>query len=91
MSKYLQPAKTNFPKQTRTSVIFYLLSLLLFCTTTIVKAQNTTYTPLYTSYNFTKTIDVTKPVGFVQGSGAGSGSGGGHIPCQFILRQVLHL
>ncbi|MEQ1554326.1 MAG: FG-GAP-like repeat-containing protein, partial [Ferruginibacter sp.] len=40
-----------------------------------IKAQNTNYTPLYTAYNFTKTIDVTKPVGTVEGSHSASGSG----------------
>ncbi len=54
------------------SCIFFFL----FSTPFLTFAQNTNYTPLYASYNFTKTIDVTKPLGVVQGSGSVNSSGG---------------
>ncbi len=46
----------------------------LYCANT--KAQNTSYTPLYTSSNFVKTIDFTKPIGEIDGSAAATASGG---------------
>jgi hypothetical protein len=52
------------------------LFIYLFVFTLGVKAQNTNYTPLYTSYNFTKTIDVSKEIGVVQGTEAATASGG---------------
>lgn len=53
-----------------------LFSLLGLLTTHTVLSQNTNYTPLYSSNNFVKTIDFTKPVGTVEGSVSATASGG---------------
>lgn len=54
------------------------LSILLFCCfLTAAKAQTVTYTPLYTSASFYKTIDVSKPVGVIDGTSSVSESGAG--------------
>lgn len=42
----------------------------------VANAQNTNYTPLYTSGTFVKTIDFTKPVGEIEGNVSATGSGG---------------
>lgn len=55
--------------------LFTLTLILLICFFSAV-AQNTIYTPLYTSGNFVKTIDFTKPVGEIAGSASATASGG---------------
>lgn len=57
------------------------LSITLITTTLLLcllksNAQNTVYTPLYTSGNFVKTIDFSKPVGEIAGSVSTTPSGG---------------
>jgi hypothetical protein len=62
--------KTPFAfKRLSLSLFFFLLSFSLF-------SQNTSYTPLFTSSTFTKTIDVSKPVGVVDGAAGTTLTGG---------------
>ena len=56
-------------------VIFGLTTALLLCCFNSL-AQSTVYSPLYTSGNFIKTIDFTKPIGEISGSASPSASGG---------------
>lgn len=61
--------------------VFYLLRstislIFVSCFCVIAKSQSTNYSPLFTSSNFVKTIDISKPVGEVSGSLLASGSGG---------------
>ncbi|MDP4262233.1 MAG: SpvB/TcaC N-terminal domain-containing protein [Bacteroidota bacterium] len=53
-----------------------LFALFFFISVADSKAQNTNYTPLYTSSNFVKTIDLSKPVGTVNGAAGTTPSGG---------------
>lgn len=54
--------------------LFNCFSLIFF--SFVANAQNTNYTPLYTSGTFVKTIDFTKPVGEIEGNVSATGSGG---------------
>lgn len=50
--------------------IFYFISIPFF-------GQQTVYSPLYNSSNFTRTIDLSKPVGRIAGAASTTNSGGG--------------
>jgi RHS repeat-associated protein len=54
----------------------FVITIALLLTFKLIIAQNTSYTPLYTSSTFTKTINLTRPVGEVGGSANVQGSGG---------------
>ncbi len=54
--------------------LFNCFSLIFF--SFVANAQNTNYTPLYTSGTFVKTIDFTKPIGEIEGNVSATGSGG---------------
>lgn len=56
------------------SCLFVIAALLIFCNK--INGQNTVYTPLYTSGNFIKTIDFTKPVGEIAGDASTTATGG---------------
>lgn len=70
----------KYPDQTALAGKGFFLKFILFVCTSIfylpLMAQLTGYTALYNSGNFTKTIDLTKPVGEIAGSASVAGNGG---------------
>lgn len=62
------------------------MPLVLF--NTLVTAQYTSYTPLYTDGSFTKTIDVNLAVGTI-GAGADANSGSANYNIPIVVPLVL--
>jgi RHS repeat-associated protein len=58
------------------TILNFLLIILITLISKGTKAQNTSYTPLFTNTTFSKTIDLTKPVGSIIGKPQVSESGG---------------
>lgn len=61
------------PPKPLTRCLLFLLAIIFLST---AYSQQTVYTPLYTSGNFVKTIDISKPVGAIAGNASVSPTGG---------------